>query len=935
MANNYWLIIIVVFFYEIHCANAQQYNGNWDAQITRFEAEGQADSVIYYYRLKAGFYKQKDSLEAWTYCFYECQFLYSDDQRALSFLDTAIQKKWRRPRTAAEAEALALVQAGRGFYLFNLGNMLGAIQAQEEGLFFYKKYQFRDFDALEYFYKPLIANYTRLGDNEKARVIFQMAIKGDPSHGKGAALAGLYNNIGLTYWNEGDNETAISYYRQGLNCRGAEPEKIALLQSSLATSLLESGKPKEADAWLNKAILTLTRLPLQEENREAVYDYLSGAYLTKARLLRQNDRIVEALNYLQRALTNGLKARASKSHRDIAKIWIEFGALYLQTNKPDKAVDAFNQAINAVIPTFRAQSPGDLPRANQLYEENAIYEALEGKADALLLKYTGSRDRQWLKTALQCHQLAAQAELLLRRSLQYESSKLGVLSQSRQRTEKAISAAWELYRLTGSDDYLYKAWAFAEQAKAAILLEAIQRNHFQNDQAKDDPLFATERRLRLQLSFFERELLLQPASPSRTEWQLQRNALLDQLAATERRISKLYPAREAYRRQTDAFTGADIAGTRTTLPGYAVVEFFMGKKNLHVFCQSPSGKTSWVQLASPDSLGAQVQALLSMMQSRTALQTPGPYLTLAHQIYSQTLQPAIAPFEGKFDKLLIIPDGWMAFLPFESLLYEPAPNSAWGQVPFLIKKYPVQYAFSLAVMKRQQQLIIGAKRNILHLAPRFRNKQRGLPPLLGGDDEAPFYEKQLLDDRAGFEALLQQAPLFRIVHLSTHAGVDSAGLLPRVELYDRAAYLPDIYALHLQADLVVLSACQTALGQFQAGEGVMSLSRAFAYAGAKGLVASLWTINEAATAQILRQMYTHLASGNSKPLSLHQAKLDYLSDPNVPAFQKSPYYWAALTYVGDNGTVKMEGRQGFKFALLALLLLSGIAGVIFWYWKRR
>ncbi|MBK8704094.1 MAG: CHAT domain-containing protein [Saprospiraceae bacterium] len=551
------------------------------------------------------------------------------------------------------------------------------------------------------------------------------------------------------------------------------------------------------------------------------------------------------------------------------------------------------------------------------------------------MKYNSSRDRQWLGIALECYQLAAQAELLLRRSLQYESSKLGVLSQSRQRTEKAISTAWELYRLTGSDDYMYKAWAFAEQAKAVLLLEAIQRNHFQNAQANGHPLFATEKRLRLQLAYFERELLLQPSSPLRTEWQIQRNALLDQLAATERRITKQYPTREAYQRQTDASTGAAIAGICATLPGYAVVEFFIGKKHLYVFSQSPTGKTNWVQVTSPDSLGAQIQTLLAMMQSRTAMQTPGPYLALAYQIYTQTLQPALTPLAGKFDKLLIIPDGWMAFLPFESLLYEPARNAAWGQVPFLIKKYPVQYAFSLTVMERQQQLIIGAKRNILHLAPRFRNKQRGLPPLLGGDNEVPFYEKKLLDDRAGLEALSLQAPLYRIVHLSTHAGVDSAGLLPRVELYDRSAYLPDIYALHLQADLVVLSACQTALGQFQAGEGVMSLSRAFAYAGAKGLVASLWTINEAATAQILRHMYTHLASGASKPLSLHQAKLDYLSDPNVPGFQKSPYYWAALTYVGDNGTVKMEGQQGLQPTLLALLLLCGIAGVVWWYWKRR
>lgn len=933
MANNYWLII-GVFLLAIHCANAQKYNGNWDAQITRFEAEGQADSVIYYYRLKANYYKQVDSLEAWAYCYYECQFLFNNEKRALSFLDSALQKAWRQPRTAAEAEAFSLIQAGRGFYLFSLGNILGAIQAQEAGLFFYKKYQFRDFDALEYFYKPLIANYTRLGDNEKARVIFQMAIKGDPSHGKDAALAGLYNNIGLTYWNEGDNKTAISYYRQGLNCTGAEPEKIALLQSSLAVSLLETGHLKEADNWLNKAISSLEILPLHDDNRETVTDYLSGAYLTKARLLRHQNRIAEAIPYLQRALATGLKARASKSHRDIAKIWIEFGALYLQTNKPDKAIDAFNQAINAVIPTVKAQSPGDLPPANQLYEENAIYEALEGKADALLLKYTGSRDRQWLKTALQCHQLAAQAELLLRRSLQYESSKLGVLSQSRQRTEKAIRTAWELYRLTGSDEYLYKAWAFAEQAKAVLLLEAIQQNYFQNEQANGDPLFDTARRLRLQLAYFERELLLQPASPLRAEWQLQRNSILDQLAATERRITQQYPAREAYRRQTDTFSGTAISGICATLPGYAVVEFFIGENHLYVFSQSPTGKTNWLQLASPDSLGAQTQALLAMMQSRTAMHMPGPFLTLAHQIYTQTLQPALAPFESKFDKLLIIPDGWMAFLPFESLSTTPPGALSWERAPFLLKKYPVHYAFSLSVMEGQRRLTSGASRNLLHLAPRFRHKQRNLTPLLGGSQEAPNAGLVLLDDRAGFEALSQQAPLYRIIHLSTHAGVDSAGLLPRVELFDRAAYLPDIYALQLQADLVVLSACQTALGQFQAGEGVMSLSRAFAYAGAKGLVASLWTINEAATAQILHQMYIHLASGKSKPLSLHQAKIDYLSDPNVPTFKKSPYYWAALTYAGDNGTVKMEGRQGLKFVLLALLLLSGIAGVI-WYRKRR
>ncbi|MBL7793548.1 MAG: CHAT domain-containing protein [Saprospiraceae bacterium] len=933
MANNYWLII-VVFLHAIHCAKAQKYNGNWDAQITRFEAEGQADSVVYYYRLKADYYKQVDSLEAWAYCYYECQFLFNDDETALSFLDTAIQKTWRQPRTAAEAEAFSLIQAGRGFYLFSLGNILGAIQAQEAGLFYYKKYQFRDFDALEYFFKPLIANYTRLGDNEKARVIFQMAIKGDPSHGKSGAFAGLYNNIGLTYWNEGDNETAISYYRQGLNCLSAEPEKIALLLSSLAVSLLETGHLKDADVHLEKSIALLEKMTTRKDNSETVFDYLSGAYLTKARLLRQQARNNEAHRYLQRALAAGKKARASLSHRDIAKIWMEFGAWRLQNGHPDNAITAYNEALSTVIPSFKGNSPADLPPLETLYPENAIYEALEGKADALTALYARTGKREWLQTALICHQLAAHTEVLLRRELQYESAKLGILAQSRRRTEKAIHTARQLYQLTGISTYLYAAWTFAEQAKAVLLLEALQRSRLQQKQVNNDTLLSKELRLRQQLAYFERELLLYPNSPLSSEWQLQRNTLMDQLEVIDQQLDVRFPDWRNLRKSTDAFTAPDIAKLRTTLPNVTIVEYFVGKKDIHVFYQSPHGKTNWQVFASPDTLKMQVQGLLALLQSRTAMQTPGPYLDLAHQVYQKVLNPLITHFEGDFRNLLVIPDAWLSFMPFEALLIAPATSNSWSEAPFLFKKYVVHYAFSLAVMESQRRLISGAAFNLLQLAPRFQQKQRGLPPLMAGKAETPRGSRLLLDEFANWENLSKQAPEYRIVHLSTHAGVDSTGGLPRVELFDRTIYLPDIYALNLHADLVVLSACQTALGQFEQGEGIMSLSRAFAFAGAKGLVASLWTINEAATAKILRHMYEHLAAGAPKPLSLHQAKLNYLNDPTVPAFQKSPYYWAALIYVGDNGTVKMEGRQGVKYALLALLLLSGIAGVI-WYWKRR
>lgn len=934
MANNYWLITIV-FFLATHCANAQQFDRNWDAQIARFEAEGQADSAIYYYRLKANYYRQVDSLEAWAYCYYECQFLFDNQNNALAILDSALHKKWRQAKTAGEAEAFSLIQASRGFYLFNLGNILEAIKAQEEGLGYYNKYNFQDFDALEYFFKPLIANYTRLGDNEKARVFFQMAIQGDPSHGKNAAFAGLYNNIGLTYWNEGDNTKAIAYYQKGLDCTGAEPDKIALLQSSLATSLIETNKLKEAEYRLNLAIATLEKMPLNDETRETVHDYLSGAYLTKSRLLNQQQRGDEALQYLRRALSSGRKARSVGAPRDLAKIWIAFGQIYVQRGEAVKAIEAYNQSISTVIPGFSPRAPSDLPSPNQLYPENAIYEALDGKAEALWLQYRQSRDTGSLLAALQCYQLATQTESMLRRALQYESAQLWVLSQTRRRTEKALLIAWELYRLTRSNSLLYTAWTFAEQAKAALLLDALHRNRFHSNKINSNPLFEKQKQLRRQIAYFDRELMLHPQASQRVLWQLQRNTLMDEWNANERKLAAQYPEEAAYRRQTEALSGDKIADICRTLPEYAVIEYFVGSQSTFAFVRLPDGKAEWHMLASSDTLEAAIQQLLNLMQSRTAQQKPGPFLDLSYHVYKQVLQPVIAPYKLHVDRLLIIPDAWLAFVPFETLLYRPAEHSSWEAAPFLIKKHSVHYAFSLAVMERQRALTVKAHRLLLHLSPRFQHKQRGLPPLLAGRQEAPRGSRSLFDEQADWEALSQLGPLYQIVHLSTHAGVDSSGALPRVELFDRAAYLPDIYALNLHADLVVLSACQTALGEFKQGEGVMSLSRAFAYAGAKGLVASLWTINEAATAHILKNMYTRLASGASKPAALHHAKLDYLNDPAVPAFQKSPYYWAALTYVGDNGAVKWKRQQGLPLALLALLSLFCASGAFWWYRRRR
>ena len=106
----------------------------------------------------------------------------------------------------------------------------------------------------------------------------------------------------------------------------------------------------------------------------------------------------------------------------------------------------------------------------------------------------------------------------------------------------------------------------------------------------------------------------------------------------------------------------------------------------------------------------------------------------------------------------------------------------------------------------------------------------------------------------------------------------------------------DIYKLRLSADLVVLSACQTALGKDARGEGLLGLSRGFMYAGAPRIVASLWQVPDRATSELMKRFYEGvLGQGLSPAAALRAAQIEIRHEKQWA----SPYYWAAFTFQGD------------------------------------
>ena len=137
---------------------------------------------------------------------------------------------------------------------------------------------------------------------------------------------------------------------------------------------------------------------------------------------------------------------------------------------------------------------------------------------------------------------------------------------------------------------------------------------------------------------------------------------------------------------------------------------------------------------------------------------------------------------------------------------------------------------------------------------------------------------------------------YRFLHFATHAEVvDSDPSLSNLLLYSSGGdpqrlYAGDVYGLQLSADLVVLSACETALGEYRKGDGLVGFTRAFFYAGAKNVISSMWKVNDRSTALFMIELYESIAEGYSYRESLRLAKLAMLENPQF----NHPYYWAVF-----------------------------------------
>ena len=184
-----------------------------------------------------------------------------------------------------------------------------------------------------------------------------------------------------------------------------------------------------------------------------------------------------------------------------------------------------------------------------------------------------------------------------------------------------------------------------------------------------------------------------------------------------------------------------------------------------------------------------------------------------------------------------------------------------------------------------------------------------------------------IDSLATKTRFLHLASKFPVIHLATHAGAnDKDPMLSSIVFYpgetDNQLTAREIYDLDLDStDLIVLSACETADGKLQKGEGLLSLSRAFAYAGCPNIIASLWKAEDRTTAYISQRLYHYLSLDYKKDEALQQAKIDLINNKEIEGRFKSPRYWAHLVLIGEyEPHHKRKNWAGVAIGIVIMLL---------------
>jgi CHAT domain-containing protein len=460
-----------------------------------------------------------------------------------------------------------------------------------------------------------------------------------------------------------------------------------------------------------------------------------------------------------------------------------------------------------------------------------------------------------------------------------------------------------------------EALLYADRAKGRVLLDAVSgvKSDLANVLTENER--SEERHLVKKISDINQRIKSHPAEDllSQNELYSQLDTARLELASFKDRTYVAHPELRLRSGVAQLLTLSSLK-TLTTTSGLACLEYVMTERKLGLFIVKRNRVTNepfirYLDLpVHADDLRQKVNQFHSMLAERHP-----NHRTVSRELYRLLIEPVAKELQD-IRTVCIVPDGFLWTLPFQAL--------TTNRRNYLVEQYALYYAPSLSVLHeisdRTRQTITNGSLIAFGnpVIGRDEKLNQDLCPLPEAETEvaevaaaARSKMKKVLigrdADEKSFKAL---APTYATIHLATHGVLNNRDplyshlLLTKTEgdvENDGSLEAREIMNMHFNADLVVLSACETGNGRISPGEGVIGMSWAFFVAGTRSMVVSQWRVNSASTSQLMQNFYQALArrrNRGTKSEALREASIRLLKDPRY----RHPFYWAGFVLVGTN-----------------------------------
>jgi CHAT domain-containing protein len=734
--------------------------------------------------------------------------------------------------------------------------------------------------------RSLGIEYETLGDYTRSLQDQFDAVRVFESDNRHDAAGAQLGNIGDLYESLGDYPDALFYDRQSLEMarRFHDPGEEMRNLINLADVHARMKQPLQAARLLQEALAL--------DSKVNYAPWKAAALILRGELFRDTGQPRRAIGPIEEGLEIFRKVGDSENMADALGA---LGECYLSAGDLVHATERFEQALAA---------------ASKCKKTQLAIAAHHGIAQVAWRKQDPEGSLAQLRAAVG-------AVESLRPTAPVAELQSSFTQQNWKIYQDAVEVLTALHRHDPDAGFDREAFRYAEMGRSRAFLETMDASKADLDKV----LPAEQRQRHKQLSAdLTRALgaqLEHDTAANREALQKAQNALTQ--------WSVELPAENPAYRQTHFSEPNDAAQTQADVArsGAAVLEYMLGDRESVIWVIT-AGRVKMIALPSRSRIEAAVRTYRAAAENR---EHPAGLEPAARGLFRILLAPAVGELVGA-RRLVIVPDGILYYLPFEALLN----GSRYLVEDFTIAYAPSASAYSLLTRAKSERRR-SAERELLAFGdPRFRSRTERstmdgaavvrsiyrsagftFPPLPNSRTEVAGIarlfsgnlEKTYLGASATKRALFaEKLDSYRRLHFATHAMLDE-----RVPAQCGIALTPDgsksddgilrmneIVEMKLNADLVVLSACQSGLGKLVRGEGMIGLTRAFLYAGAGSVVVSLWKVDDLATSRFMQKFYKRMQEGAGVPAALRQAKLDMMGS-GIPAY-RNPYYWAPFVVTG-------------------------------------